>query len=193
MRKSLSFGLILAAAVLLTGCGEKFEPTESTVYVTSKGVVQSAIMESFDKAYYNFEELSEDIEKEVKSYCLDLNEEAITVESLTQEGDTVKLLMNYQTVEDYASFNEVILFAGTYAEAVDAGYVAEELYDTEGQTVENDLEELAELKVIVTEESVCIQTSGKIRYISDNVTMVDKKLARAVEAGKSHPAFVLYK
>ena len=193
MRKSLNFGLILAAAVLLTGCGEKFEPTESTVYVTSKGTVQSAIMESFDKAYYNFDELSEDIEKEVKSYCLDLNEEAITVESLTQEGDTVKLLMNYQTVEDYTAFNEVILFAGTYAEAVDAGYVTEELYDTEGQTVEAELEELAELKVIVTEESVCIQTSGKIRYVSDNVTIMDKKLARAVEAGKSHPAFVLYK
>ena len=47
--------------------------------------------------------------------------------------------------------------------------------------------------VIVTEESVCIQTAGKIKYVSDNVSIVDKKLARALEAGKGHPAFVLYK
>ena len=55
------------------------------------------------------------------------------------------------------------------------------------------MESLADLKVIVTEESVCIQTSGKIKYVSDNVTVLDKKLAKAMEAGKTHPAFVLYK
>lgn len=193
MKKILNLCMVLAAAFLLTGCGDKFEPTESTVFVTSKGNVQSAVMESFDKAYYNFEELSEDIEKEVKAYCLDLNKEAITVESLTQEGNIVTLLMNYETVEDYTAFNEVLLFVGTYADAIEAGYVPEELYDAEGQSVERNLEELGDLKVIVTEESICIQTSGKIQYTSDNVTVVDKKLARAVEAGKSHPAFVLYK
>lgn len=193
MKKSLSFGLILAAGLLLTGCGGKFEPTESTVYITSKGTVQSAIMESFEKAYYNFDELSEDVEKEVKSYCLDKNEEVVTVESLTEEGDQVTLIMNYQTVEDYAAFNEVLLFDGTYAEAVEEGYVPEELFDTEGQPVELDLDNLGEYKVVVTEESICVQTSGKIKYVSDNVTIVDKKLARAVEAGVSHPAFVLYK
>lgn len=193
MKKSLSFGLILAAGVLLTGCGGKFEPTESTVFVASDGTVQSAIMESFDKAYYDFEELSEDVEKEVKSYCLDVNEEVITVESLTQEGDMVTLFMNYETVEDYAAFNEVLLFCGTYADAAKAGYVPEELYDAEGQIAEMDMEQLGAMNVIVTEESICIQTSGKIQYTSDNVTIVDKKLARAMEAGKAHPAFILYK
>lgn len=193
MKKSLNFLLVLAIISLLTGCGNKFEPTESTIYITSKGVVQSAIMESFDKAYYDFEELTEDIEKEVKSYNLDVNEEVITIESLTQGNGDVTLIMEYQTVEDYTAFNEVILFNGTYEEAIKAGYVAEELFDTEGQSGDLDEEELKKLNVLVTEESVCIQTSGKIRYVSDNVTILDKKLAKAMEAGKSHPAFVLYK
>lgn len=193
MKKTLTFCLILAATLLLIGCGGKFEPTESTIFVTPKGAVQSAIMESFDKAYYDFEELSEDVGKEVKSYCLDVNEEAITVESLTHESDRVTLIMNYQTIEDYTAFNEVLLFNGSYAEAVAAGYAPEELYDADGQAADLDSEKLDNLNVVVTEESVCIQTSGKIKYVSDNVTIVDKKLARAVEAGKSHPAFVLYK
>ena len=193
MRKLLNFCMVLMAALFLVGCGEKFEPTESTIYVTSKGEVFSAIMEDFDKAYYDFDELSEEVNKEVKSYCLNVNDEVISVEALTKEAGEVALTMKYQTVDDYTKFNEVLLFAGTYEEAVSAGYLPEELHDTEGIITDAESEELDRLKVIVTEESVCIQTAGKIKYVSDNVSIVDKKLARALEAGKGHPAFVLYK
>ena len=179
MRKLLNFCMVLTAALFLAGCGNDFEPTESTIYVTSKGEVVSAIMEDFDKAYYDFDELSENVYKEVRSYCLDINDEAIFVESLTKESGIVTLQMKYQTAEDYAAFN--------------AGYLPEELYDAEGEAADTESEKLDDLKVIVTEESVCIQTAGKIKYVSDNVSIVDKKLARAFEAGKTHPAFVLYK
>lgn len=193
MRRSLRFLLLLPMTVLLAGCGQKFEPTESTIFVTSKGIVQSAVMESFDKSYYDFGELSEDAQKEVKAYCLDRNEESVSITSLTNTEDSVTLLMEYQTAEDYAAFNEVLLFSGTFSEAVEAGYLPEELHDPEGQLVELDMEKLGQYQTIVTEESVCLQTSGKIQYMSENVMLLDKKLAKAVEAGKSHPAFVLYK
>ena len=194
MKRILNFCLIFTIALLATGCGSKFEPTVSTIYVTSKGEVKSAIVESFDKAYYDFEELSEDVQKEVTAYCLDKNqEEAAVVESLTLGEGEVSLFMNFQTVDDYIAFNDVLLFTGTYAEAVGEGYIPEELYDAEGMSVPTDSEELDKLKVIVTEESISVQTHGKIKYVSDNVSIVDKKLARAFEAGKTHPAFVLYK
>jgi hypothetical protein len=193
MKRALSFTLVLASAILLMGCGQKFEPTESTIFVTSKGVVKSAIMESFDKSYYDFDELYKSVEKEVKVYCLDNIEETVTLTSLTEENDSVTLLMDYQTVEDYANFNEVLLFSGTFAQAVAEGYLPDTLHDVEGITAEIDLEKQGDLKVLVTEESVCIQTSGRIKFVSDNVTVLDKKLAKAMEAGKTHPAFVLYK
>ena len=194
MKIILNFCLIFTIALFVTGCGSKFEPTVSTIYVTSKGEVKSAIVESFDKAYYDFEELSEGVQKEVTAYCLDKNrEEAAVVESLTLGEGEVSLFMDFQTVDDYIAFNDVLLFAGTYAEAVNEGYIPEELYDAEGMSVPTDSEELDKLKVIVTEESISVQTHGKIKYVSDNVSIVDKKLARAFEAGKTHPAFVLYK
>ena len=193
MGKKLNFLLILSMAFLLSGCSQKFEPTESTIFITSKGVVKNAIIESFDKSYYDFDELYETVEKEVKAYCLDKNEEAVTISSLVEENDSVALLMDYQTVEDYVEFNETLLFSGTFSEAAAAGYLPEELYDMEGNSVEVDLESLGALNVIVTEESVCLQTSSNIKYVSDNVTILDKKLAKAMEAGKTHPAFVLYK
>ena len=193
MGKKLDFLLILSMTFLLSGCSQKFEPTESTIFVTSKGLVQSAVIESFDKSYYDFDELYEAVEKEVKAYCLDKNEEAVTISSLVEENDSVALLMDYQTVKDYVEFNETLLFSGTFSEAAAAGYLPEELYDMEGNSIEVDLEGLGALNVIVTEESVCLQTSSNIKYVSDNVTILDKKLAKAMEAGKTHPAFVLYK
>lgn len=194
MKKSWSFCLVLASVLMLTGCDGKFEPTESTVFVTSKGIVKSAVMESFEKDYYDFGELSADVEKAAAEYCAETTEEAVTVESLTQgEDDSVTLLMNYASVRDYADFNDVILFAGTPAEAKAAGYEPENLLDAEGNAADPTDEELSKLKVIVTEENICVQTGGKIKYVSDNVSVLDKKLAKAMEAGHTHPAFVIYK
>lgn len=193
MKKSRRLAALFLMTFCLAGCGEKFEPTESTIYVTKKGEVKSAVMESFEEDYYNFSELTDEVEDEVKAYCLDKNEEVMTVESLTQSDDMVTLLMNYQTVGAYEEFNETLLFNGTMQEAVKAGYVPEVLYDTEGQENVYDAESMDGLKVIITEENVCIQTSGKIKYVSDNVILLDKKLAKAIETGKSHPAFVIYK
>lgn len=193
MKKSLSLCLVLAGALLLSGCTQKFEPTESTIFVTSKGVVKSAVMESFEKGYYNFEELSGDIESAVQAYCSGGNEGAIVVESLTEGNDMVTLQMQYESAAVYSEFNDMILFSGTLSEAKAAGYSVGELYDTEGQLAEMTAEEENTLKVIITEEDVCIQTSGKIKYVSDNVTLIGTKLVRALEAGVNHPAFVVYK
>lgn len=193
MKKSWRLAALFLVTFCLTGCGEKFEPTESTIYVTEKGEVKSAVMESFEEDYYDFSELTDEVEDEVRAYCLDKNEEVMTVESLTQSDDMVTLLMNYQTVGAYVEFNETLLFNGTMQEAVKAGYIPEMLYDTEGQETVYDAESMDGLKVIITDENVCIQTSGKIKYVSDNAILLDKKLAKAVETGKSHPAFVIYK
>ena len=193
MKKSLGLCLVLTGALLLSGCSQKFEPTESTIFVTSKGVVKSAIMESFEKGYYNFEELSGEIESAVQTYCAGENEAAIVVESLTEADDMVTLQMQYANAEVYSEFNDMVLFSGTLSEAEAAGYSFNELYDLEGQLAELTAEEENTLKVIITEEEVCIQTSGKIKYVSDNVTTIDAKLARALEADVEHPAFVVYK
>ena len=193
MKKSLGLCMVLTGALLLSGCGQKFEPTESTIFVTSKGVVKSAVMESFEEDYYNFTELTGKIESAVQEYCANGNEGAVEVESLTEADGMVTLQMQYANAAVYSEFNDMVLFSGTLSEAKLAGYSWEELYDPQGQLVEVTAEEENTLKAIITEENVCIQTVGKIKYISDNVTMIDSKLARALEAGAGHPAFVVYK
>ena len=141
MRKSLGLCLVLTGALLLSGCSQKFEPTESTIFVTSKGVVRSAVMESFDKGYYKFDELSKDIESAVQAYCSDGNEDAVVVESLTEENDMVTLQMQYANAAVYSEFNDMILFSGTLSEAKLAGYSFGELYNPQGESVKLTAEE----------------------------------------------------
>ncbi len=193
MKKAYRVAFLLAAVFLLSGCGQKFEPTESTLFVNSKGKVRSAVIESFEQDYYDFEELSGEVKERISEYCLTMEGEPITLESIEKGEQEVTLFLTYETVEDYCTFNDLLLFSGTFAEAKAAGYIPTELQSPEGEAVAVDSVELNDLKVIVTEESIAIQTAGKIKYMSDNVTFIDKKLARALEAGVAHPAFVLYK
>ena len=193
MKKSLGLCLLLTGTILLTGCSQKFEPTESTIFVNSKGVVKSAIMESFDKGYYDFEELKGDAESAVQAYCSESAADSVVLESITNENDVVTLMMQYKTVQDYYEFNDMILFVGTLSEVEAAGYILEDFHDAEGQPVELSEEEKSTLKAVVTEENVCIQTNGKIRCVSESVEILDNKLARVMEAGATHPAFVVYK
>lgn len=194
MKKIWKFSFVFALGVLLCGCADKFEPTESTIYVTSKGQVKTVLMEEFEADYYDFDELSQTVADEVKEYNLSVGAEAVEVESLTKGTQDVTLSMNYESVEDYAAFNDVILFHGTYEEAVRAGYEPTELYDTDGMVYADvSSDNFAHLNVLVTEENVCVQTSGRIKFVSDHVNVLDKKLGKVVEAGKSNPAFILYK
>lgn len=193
MKKLWSFCLILIPVLFMTGCGDKFEPTESTVFVTSKGIVKSAVMESFDEEHYSFAELSQEVDEEVNEYCQENGAETVIVDSLTEDAGTVTLMMTYQSAEDYETFNDLLLFSGTVSEAIEEGWHPETLLDRDGQPAELDEEKSGELKILVTEENICVQTSGKIRYVSDNVTVRDKKMAKVMEAGKTHPAFIIYK
>lgn len=194
MKRIWKFSFVFAAVFALTGCGDKFEPTESSIYVTSKGQVKTALMEDFEKDYYDFDELSKTVADEVKAYNLSAGAEVVGVGSLTQGTDGVTLFMDYESVKDYAQFNDVILFQGTYEEAVAAGYEPAELYDADGMLYADiSSEHFSHLKVLVTEENICVQTTGKIKFVSEHVTVLDKKLGKVVEAGKSNPAFILYK
>ncbi len=200
MKRLTSFLLIMMVALMAVGCGAKFEPEETAIYITSKGEVRSAVIESFEESYYDLEELRSDLEKSIDDYCLDQGESCITLETLeiNEETGNAELWMEYETVEDYGAFNNVLLFHGTVAEAKEEGYFEDtyfedtELLDTDGDYAELS-EEDDEYQVIISDEAICIQTSGKILYVSDNVSIEGKKLAKAFETSAEHPAYVIYR
>lgn len=193
MKRILHTGILLAALLLVSGCSAKFEPTEDSVYVKRNGSVIGAVIEDFDKEYYSSSEVEAEINQAVSDYNDVMGSEDVKVQSYEVAEGEARLFIEYKAAKDYKYFNGVDFFCGTVAEAQEAGYEFDaEFKDASGSSVTADeVLEHGEKKVVILEEPIQVQVSARIAYVSDNVTVLDEKLAKAdMEAGL---AYIIYK
>ena len=64
MRRGKILLILAVCTMILSGCSMKFSAEENAVYVNKDGEIVSAIVESFDKDYYDAEELQDMLEQE---------------------------------------------------------------------------------------------------------------------------------
>lgn len=207
MKKFTGLLLITVLAMLfLTACGGKLEVDESTVYVQKKGKVIGASVEAFDKDYYNAQELEEYVNRRVEDYNKGHDDKSVEVDTFAVEEGVAKLYIRYESYEDYADFNEVVLFAGTVPQAMAAGYAFEEefLEVSEGKlggaadkaaVTAND-----EYKVVILSEKVNVKVDGTVLFVSAKYTgMKDKDTVSitlpedAVDGEELTLSYIIYK
>ena len=192
MRKWKSLMLLGISAVMLGGCSMKFSAEEDAVYVNKKGQVLGAIVESFDKDYYDADELQGMLEQDVAEYNGENGKNSIEVDSFKVSGGQVKVIMNYSDWADYAHFNDVQFFAGKLADIQGKNYGANVTFTgrdgSEGLTLDQ-IE--GDYYVILLEEKIVVQTAGKIAYVSNNVSIEGEKLAR-VNEDATGLAYIIY-
>lgn len=192
MRKAEKLLLLSACAVMLGGCSMKFSAEEDSVYVNKKGEVLGAIVESFDKDYYDKDELEDMLEQAVVEYNAENGKDSIEVDSFKQSGGQIKVIMNYSNWADYAHFNDVQFFTGKLSDIQGKNYGMNVSFVSRDGSHTTTLEEIdGEYYVILLEEKIVVQTPGKIAYVSDNVTIEGEKLARVNEDTKGL-AYVIY-
>ena len=179
MRKISGILLLAAVSLALAGCSMRFSAEEDADYVNKDGEIIGAIVEPFDKDYYDGEELETLLDQEVAEYNGENGRNSIEVDSFDVSGGEVKVMMNYATWADYANFNDVEFFAGVLSDIQGRSYgVGVTFLDTAGNTAVSLDEMDGNLRVILLEEPIVVQTSGKIVYVSDNVSIEGDKLAR---------------
>lgn len=197
MKKIVMLMATIVVAAALAGCSIKaFDADEDTVYVQKKGTIIGAIIESFDKEYYNDEELKEMIDSEIAEYNGSTGRKSLEIESFEVVNKVAKLFINYETPDDYAAFNKVEFFAGTVKEAVDAGYGFDDKFikadDKDASvSVKKDILQQDEYMVVILDESINVQIDGEILYLSDNAELLGKKLAKVTE-DTSEAAYIIY-
>ncbi len=187
---------VAASALLAVGCGSS-DDNRTTIAINKDGSVQSTIYESFDKDYYDISELSDMASDEISYYNSEYISPKIILEEpeLINDGKMAKLVMNYDSSDDYSHFNQVSLFYGTVQEAIDKGYsVTDNLVDPDGNKAEAfDLEEELSHHIIITDEKVYIIAPYKISYSTLGVTITDKKEADLSNATKDSIQLLLSK
>lgn len=189
--------LILSILLFVTGCGDgNSNLSDTTIIVEKKGKVTEAIIERFDKSYYNANELELMIKNEIQEYGRLSGDKDNAKLSDYEAGDgVVKAYIEFATPQDYSRFNDTKLFFGTIGEAVEAGYTIDVNLRNikEGGTIGRmDLMGMNKKHIIISNEAVQIKTYGDILYSTANVEILDDRLAR-VASDSSGLAYIVLK
>ena len=171
------------SACLLTACsGGKDDLNETTLLINGKGEITHHIVESFDKSYYNEDELRTLINSQIEDYCNEKGDDKlIKLKELKVLDQTATAELTFKDFGNYAEFNEVDLFYGTIEEALAAGYstdVTLKSADSDETIDRYELESLKDKNIIVTGEPILIKTPGKIAYTTANIDVIDKDLCK---------------
>lgn len=195
IKKTMLLSLILSA-FLFTGCSNVGDIEQNTIVENKDGTILGVIVEDFSDSKYVSDELKAMLEEEVASYNSQAGEDKITLQSYEiTEDKKVKLVLKYASDSDYAQFNEETLFTGTVSEAYEAGYEFADMSSvTDGTALgKADVLEKGTMKIAIFEERVNVQVNGKVAYVSNGVTQVDKKEAASTGADESIELFyVIY-
>lgn len=180
MKRFTTVLVVLAFAVgLLSGCGDKYEAVDSTVFIEKDGTVLSTDIESFDPATYDESGLKSFVEETIDGYTAEHGKNSVSLQDLTFEEGQAKLSIRYASVSDYTAFNEIELFSGSLAEALAAGYT----FDGEFAEISDGERKICDAsaflngdgyKVVIIKANTNVHVNGKVRYVSaQNVAMLD--------------------
>lgn len=209
IRKAAALLLLAVAAVMLVvGCSKKDkEASESeskrnaTLIIDEQNQIVITYTETFDKSYYNKEELESKVTEELSEFNKTTsNNSSAVLESLEVNEGKAVLKIRFADGETYTDYvkeyvkpdKEAELFVGTYKEAVSAGYTFSGKY-TSGEDLSavtsKEFEETDNLMVVYTNEEHKILVPGDIMYFGDTVSL-DKGLAITSGAKEN---YIIYK
>ncbi len=190
MRKRKTTGLFLLfllSSLFVTGCAKEpvYVPvTTNTIEVTEDGNVIGYMVESFDKEYYDIEELESMVRTELGEYNTaspELKEDAgrvpIEVDRVIMAEDgskNVVVALNFQNTTVYADYMGKELFYGTVAEAIAAGYeVDKKLSKVKGgDLLTGDLlQKNMEKKILILEDAVSVRLPQSVQFLSTNAKL----------------------
>ena len=109
--KKVYYIIMLMSIILLTACGETKvaitadKATDNEIIVASKGKMQTSIKESFDKSYYNKDNLEQFIKDDISNFNSQ-NGTKVAFNSMKVEKDNVYVVIDYPTIADYNAYDE---------------------------------------------------------------------------------------
>jgi hypothetical protein len=180
MKKCTAILAALALSVgLLSGCGDTYEATESTVFVEKDGTILSTDIEAFDPSSYDESGLQTYVEETIREYTEEHGKDSVKLKDLSFADGKATLSIEYASVKDYSEFNEIEMFTGSVAEALAAGYT----FVGEYYEFQNGNQSLCDAsaflntdgyKVVIIKANTDVHVSGKIKYASvTNVALLD--------------------
>lgn len=199
--KKLVFGILMILCLAsIAGCSNKnlsidsSKVSENTIVAKKNGKLQVATVEAFDKSYYKLAELEEFAQKEVSNYNKKAGGEQIKIDDihLNNEKSKAVMVLSYDGMEQYASFNEV---PAAYFDGGISNYpltVPDSLINARGRKSADtkDVFKNNRYKILVMYEPYDIIVDGRIAYYSKGAEMISNNKIKCAADGAT---VVVYK
>lgn len=187
MKRVLICLISIISILLLAGCTKKEifittdDITSDTILVKRDGSLFVAIVEDFDKSYYNLDELNEFVSKEVNAYNNKVGSQEVTIEELGLKNGKAVMILEYTKMAHYSAFNNMpAAYFSTDTENV-ALELPSQYVDTRKNAVVDKSTAMKNTKnqVLVLYEPYEIIVEGDIRFYSDNATFIEESKVKS--------------
>lgn len=174
--------------------------TVSTAEFRKDGSIRVTSVESFEQAYYDADELAQEIRSSVEAYNEKKGDTGIREESFEAADGSAKAVLIYTSADDYENFNETTLFMGTVQEAENAGFDFESIMqavsneDSSRILTQATLDQLLSNETIILTEQmdVVLPKKEKFLYATPNLGVTDFQHAAAIDTiSDEKPAIII--
>lgn len=198
MRKFLLYATLAICLAVSAGCKKKDmvitadDVDHNTVLVKNDGSVQAATVETFDKNYYNLDELKGFITRQINKYNQVNGQDSIILDSLILKDGNAVLVLNYTNIEHYDNFNEVKNAFITTADAKKSNtnlpdvYVSAKdgAYASPDTALKND-----KYRILVLNEKTDVLVDGTVKFFANGKLTGKSKF----ETGSGEQSVIIYK
>lgn len=184
MKRRLLTIFIAALLLILSACSQGEEDfDETTISIEKRGKVSEHIVESFDKDYYDVEELKSEYAESIAQYNETIGGDEIKLRRIELKDSKVFVDIDFTGPSDYESFVAEKLFVGSVNDAYDNGYSMDVTLKgvEDGDKIDKvRIMGMSDKDIIILSEHVRIKTFKDIAYVSANVDVIDKRQARVL-------------
>lgn len=196
--KKTAFCLITLLFILgIAACSGKEKSIDikdiesSTLLARAGGEIQVASVEDFNKAYYSLSELQDYVDQQVTAYNKTAGAGKITVNNVEILKKKAILLLTYSGMDQYCTFNKVTAAyfnGGAQNVTLD---LPTTLVTAENKELASTKDILADTsnRILVINEPYHIIVDGKVKFYSENATLIDKNEVQSAAEGMTIVVF----
>lgn len=196
--KKLALGTIILLCILgVAGCSGKTKSinikdvTTNTMLAKSNGEIQVASIENFDKTYYNLNELQDFVNQQISDYNKKAGADKIKVKNMKIIDKKAVLLLTYSGMDQYVAFNKVTASYFNGGIKDNPLKLPTTLVNAKDESLASTQEVIQDetLKVIVLNEPYHIIVDGKVKFYSENASLIDSNEVQGATEGMTIVVF----
>ncbi len=189
MKRIMAMLMSVVLTLGLTACGHTvgdvdLELGQSAIYIQKDGMVSYAVSESFDKDYYDKDELKKEIEAEIKAYNASSDasvDDAITLDSFSVSKKVATLSLDFTTTYDLLNYmlndNRVEkdkFYIGTIDSNDDCKISGNFVEPGKKDKIKaKTIKSMTDSNILIVDEQYKVQVEGNVLYTSDNCKIDD--------------------